>query len=81
MLKQGAPRICLARRAGLRHMLVILNIRHEDSLFSKINVFASLTSVDARKNGKNERCDPRRPRSLQTAGNPQAYACHFKYSS
>ena len=28
----------------LRHMLVMLYIRHEDSLFSKINVFASLDS-------------------------------------
>ena len=56
MLKQGAPRICLARRAGLRHMLVILNIRHEDGLFSKINKFASLTSVEVQKNGKNKRC-------------------------
>ena len=52
MAKHGAPRTCFACRAGLRHMLVILNIRHEDSLFSKINVFASLTSVDARKTGK-----------------------------
>ena len=29
---------------GLRHMLVILYIRHEDNLFSKINKFASLTN-------------------------------------
>ena len=81
VVKHGAPRTCFARRAGLRHMLVILNIRHEDSLFSKINKFASLTSVDARKNGENKRCEAPRPCSRQTAGNPQAYACHFKHSS
>ena len=66
--KHGTSRTRFARRAGLRHMLVILNTRHEDSLFSKINKFASLTSVDARKNGKNERCDARRPARAKPPG-------------
>ena len=39
-------------------MLVVLIIRHEDSLFSKINKFASLTNVEARKNGKTKQHTP-----------------------
>jgi hypothetical protein len=39
-------------------MLVVLSIRHEDSLFSKINKFASLTNVEARKNGKTKQHTP-----------------------